>query len=69
MQSLFGNAAHHELPSPTVKSDDERLNQLAQRYLDDLVLQGKLCDHIYTILYSDLKIQRERIGNFKQGRL
>ncbi|PZD71852.1 hypothetical protein C1752_04562 [Acaryochloris thomasi RCC1774] len=46
----------------------ERLAQLAERCLNEAVLAEQLCDRIYEQLYSDLRIQRERIGNPSTGR-
>jgi hypothetical protein len=49
-------------------SEANRLAQLAQSYLDNPMLMHQLCDRIYERLYTDLKIQRERIGNSSIGR-
>jgi hypothetical protein len=68
MQSTFQNALRINLTLSQANSEQEHLTQLAQRYLDDLVLQGKLCDRVYTLLYADLRIQRERIGCHNKGR-
>ncbi len=68
MQSISQNARRTN-PAPTqANSEQERLTQLAQQYLDDPVLQGKLCDRVYTLLYADLRTQRERIGYCSRGR-
>jgi hypothetical protein len=48
MQSIFQNALRINLTLSQANSEQEHLTQLAQRYLDDLVLQGKLCDRVYT---------------------
>jgi hypothetical protein len=45
-----------------------RLAQSAQQYLNNPVLMHQLCDRVYERLHADLKIQRERIGNFSTGR-
>jgi hypothetical protein len=68
MQSIFQNARRTNPAPPQANSEQERLTQLAQRYLDDPVLQGKLCDRVYTLLYVDLRTQRERIGYCRRGR-
>lgn len=44
------------------------MNDLAQQYLDNPELMGPLCDRVYTLLYADLRIQRERLGNSSTGR-
>jgi hypothetical protein len=48
--------------------ENNRLAQLAQSYLDNPMLMHQLCDRVYERLYTDLKIQRERIGNSSTGR-
>lgn len=45
-----------------------RLAQSAQQYLNNPVLIHQLCDRVYERLYTDIKIQRERIGNSSTGR-
>ena len=47
---------------------DNRLTQSAQQYLDNPMLMHQLCDRVYERLHADLKIQRERIGNYSRGR-
>jgi hypothetical protein len=68
MQSQFETAGSKELHCSTNDSEYELLERLAQPYLDDPVLKEKLCDRVYTLLYADLKIQRERIGYCSRGR-
>jgi hypothetical protein len=68
MQSIFQNARRTNPAPPQANSEQERLTQLAQRYLDDPVLQEKLCDRVYEQFRSDLRIQRERLGNSSTGR-
>jgi hypothetical protein len=68
MQSIFQNARRTNPAPPQAHSEQECLTQLAQRYLDDPVLQKKLCDRVYEQFRSDLRIQRERLGNSSTGR-
>jgi hypothetical protein len=44
------------------------MNHLAQQYLDNAELMSSLCDRVYELLYSDLRLQRERLGNSRTGR-
>lgn len=44
------------------------IEQIAQQYLDDPVLMQALCDRVYELLYADLRLQRERLGNSSIGR-
>ncbi len=48
--------------------EDKRLAKLAQRYLDNPMLLHQLSDRVYELLYADIKIQKERIGNSSIGR-
>ncbi|MEH2438449.1 MAG: hypothetical protein V7K25_30355 [Nostoc sp.] len=48
--------------------EDNRLAQLAQKYLNNPLLMHQLCDRVYERLNADIKIQRERIGNSSTGR-
>jgi hypothetical protein len=68
MQSIFQNTRRTNPAPPQATSEQERLTQLAQRYLNDLVLQGKLCDRVYEQFRSDLRIQKERLGDSSTGR-
>jgi hypothetical protein len=54
--------------STCTNTETNRLAQLAQSYLDNPMLMHQLCDRVYERLYTDLKIQRERIGNSSIGR-
>ncbi len=54
------NSSHTSL-AYTVEHN--RLTQLAQQYLNNLVLIHQLCDRVHERLYRNLKIQKERIGN------
>ncbi len=51
-----------------IAGEYERLEKLAERCLQDSLLAEELCDLIYAQLQSDLRIQRERIGNPSTGR-
>ncbi|MGF1602846.1 MAG: hypothetical protein ACFCU8_12635 [Thermosynechococcaceae cyanobacterium] len=51
-----------------MNASNKPLIQLAEHCLQDEVLAEQLCDRIYDQLYSDLRIQRERIGNPSTGR-
>jgi hypothetical protein len=68
MQSQFETIAYEEPPCSNTDPEDERLTLLAQQYLDNPALQEKLCDCVYTLLYADLRTQRERIGYCGRGR-
>jgi hypothetical protein len=68
MQSMFQNTRRTNPTPPQANPERKRLAQLAQRYLDDPVLQEKLCDRVYELFRSDLRIQRERLGNSSTGR-
>lgn len=48
--------------------EHNRLAQLAQTYLNNPMLMHQLCDSVYERLYTNLKIQKERIGNSNTGR-
>jgi hypothetical protein len=48
--------------------ETNRLTQLAQSYLNNPMLMHQLCDRVYKRFYTDLTIQRERIGNSSTGR-
>lgn len=54
--------------STYINAETNRLTQLAQSYLDNPILMHQLCDRVYERVYTDLKIQRERIGNSSRGR-
>jgi hypothetical protein len=68
MQSMLQNAHRTNPAPPQANPEHKRLTQLAQQYLDDVALQEKLCDRVYTLLRADLRIQRECIGPYHKGR-
>jgi hypothetical protein len=68
MQAQFETIAYEELPRSPTDLEHEHLTQLAQKYLDNPALKEKLCDRVYTLLYADLRTQRERIGYCSRGR-
>ncbi len=49
-------------------STSQNIEQVAQQYLDNPALMNALCDRVYQLLYFDLRLQRERIGNSSIGR-
>ncbi|MBW4457589.1 MAG: hypothetical protein KME55_35840 [Nostoc indistinguendum CM1-VF10] len=48
--------------------EHNRLAQSAQQYLNNPMLMHQLCDRVYEKLHTDIKIQKERIGNSSTGR-
>lgn len=68
MQYQLETIGRNELPCPNSDSEPGFLRQLAQQYLDNPGLKEALCDRVYSLLYVDLRTQRERIGYCSRGR-
>ena len=63
--SMSENSSH------TIANTDferDHLTLLARQYLNDSVLKHQLCDRVYERLYKNLKIQKERTGNYYRER-
>jgi hypothetical protein len=54
--------------SKSTDEEHERLEQLAQQYLNSPILISQLSNRVYEKLHSDLRIQQERMGNSSTGR-
>ncbi|WP_392532149.1 hypothetical protein [Nostoc sp. C117] len=52
----------------STSSNASKVGQTASKYLNDALLLNQLTEHVYKLLQEDLRLQRERIGNYSSHR-